>query len=443
MIRSCGAHVLPILTGLFVIFGLSGCSTPHFRSASGSDHSYIVYWPPPKDSKGLRLAVKDLIDVRGVVTTAGSEYFARNNPPARRDAACLAIARERGVQIVGKTNLSEFTLAPSGENAYFGTPRNPITKWRRRIPGGSSSGSAVAVASGTCDVAFGTDTAGSVRLPAACCGIVGLKTTFGLISLKGVYPVEPEHLDTVGPMGKDIAHTVEGMDLLQKGFALRYRAAVATKPSGKGIKIGRLYLSGTAPKIDAAVDAALAKAGFQIVPLDEPFRAAWDQAAKDANTMAAAWAWISDRKFTSNLEVSARTKDIVLLGQFEYEVNYQKALARRAAWQAALAGVLKRVDYVALPTMQELPPKAPLWGGTVLFEARVLGIQNTSPVNLAGNPALAIPVPVKDRSVPVTSLQLVGPRLSEARLLNAGRLVEAALSPQDQHSTAVKAARVK
>jgi amidase len=103
----------------------------------------------------LRLAVKDNIDVAGVVTTAGSHYLATHNPPAEKDAPCLEIARERNAQIVAKTNLSEFAISPSGINDYYGTPRNPFCFWRRRIPGGSSSGSAVAVAGGIADVAFG------------------------------------------------------------------------------------------------------------------------------------------------------------------------------------------------------------------------------------------------------------------------------------------------
>jgi amidase len=111
--------------------------------------------------------------------------MAETSPPAAIDAECLAIARERNVQIVGKTNLSEFSVTPAGLNEYFGTPKNPFSKWSKLIPGGSSSGSAVAIANGMADVAFGTDTAGSIRVPAACCGIVGLKTTFGLVSLKG------------------------------------------------------------------------------------------------------------------------------------------------------------------------------------------------------------------------------------------------------------------
>src|SRR5437773_9960110 len=195
--------------------------------------------------------------MKGVVTTAGSEFLAKHASPAKRDAKCLAIARQSGVQFVGKTNLSELAVAVSGMNAYYGTPRNPLR--RILIPGGSSSGSAVAVANAEADVAFGTDTAGSIRVPAACCGIVGLKTTFGLVSIKGVYPLEPKHLDVVGPMGKDIARTVEGMDLLQQGFSGRYAAARAAKPSGSNIRVGRLKLQGTDPELDKAIDDALAK----------------------------------------------------------------------------------------------------------------------------------------------------------------------------------------
>jgi amidase len=292
-----------MLTGFLLTSYLSSCGVIQSHWPYGSrDHAYIHYWPVLPNNKQMRLAVKDNIDMKGVVTSSGSEYLIKNNPPASTDADCLATARKRNVRIVGKTNLSEFCVAPSGLNDYFGTPKNPFNKQRRLIPGGSSSGSAVAVANGSADVAFGTDTAGSIRVPAACCGVVGLKTTFGLISNRGVVPIEPTHLDTVGPMGKDVAHVVQGMDLLQNGFETRYRTAVAAKPSAKKIKIV---------------------------------------------------------------------------------------------------------------------------GKVVLIEARVLAMQNTVAVNLAGNPALAIPIPVHDRNVPVTSLQLVGPQLSEATLLNAGRLIEA------------------
>src|SRR3984893_3988021 len=387
-----------ILAGLLLITYFSDCALP--RGYTEHDRAFIVYWPA-KEKKQLRLAVKDNIDMKGVVTTAGSEYVAKTSQPASRDAQCLRIARERNVQIVGKTNLSEFAVAPSGLNEYYGTPKNPFSKLSRFIPGGSSSGSAVAAADGPVDVTFGTDTAGSVRVPAACCGIVGLKTTFGLVSLKGVLPVEPKHLDTVGPMAKDVAHVVQGMDLLQDGFAARYRAAMAAKPLAKNIRIGRLYLGGTDPRIDKANDDALARAGFRVVPLGQAFKAKWDQAKRDGDTVAATGARISDGKFFDKLiGVSARTKAIIALGQFDYATSYRNAFGRKAAWQQALRQVFKKVDFIALPTLQKLPPRIPPIGKSALleaqialFEAEMLGVQNTVAVNFAGNPALAIPIP--------------------------------------------------
>jgi amidase len=418
--------------GLLIVACLTSCSMNLSQAPNRSpDRAYIDYWPAPRASNQLRLAVKDNIDIKGVVTSAGSEYVAQNNPPASRDADCLAIARQRHVRIVGKTNLSEFAVAPSGLNDYFGTPKNPFNKGHKLIPGGSSSGSAVAVASGSADVAFGTDTAGSIRVPAACCGIVGLKTTSGLISTKGVFPIESKHLDTVGPMGKDVAHVVQGMGLLQNGFEARYKTAVAAQPSAKKIRIGRLYLSGTDPQIDQAVDEALAQGQFQVSKLDRRFRSKWDQAKSDGNTVAAAGAWISCRAYRNKSGVRLRTMAAILLGRLLYPARYQAALSRRAQWERDLRQIFKKVDFIALPTLQILPPRIPSIGRIALLEARVLAAQNTVAVNLAGNPALAIPIPVADKSVPVTSLQLVGPRLSEAALLNAGRLIEAEARSQE------------
>ena len=418
--------------GLLIAACLTSCSTNQSQAPNRSpDPAYIDYWPAPRADNQLRLAVKDNIDIKGVVTSAGSEYVAHNNPPASRDADCLAIARQQHVRIVGKTNLSEFAVAPSGLNDYFGTPKNPFNKGHKLIPGGSSSGSAVAVANGSADVAFGTDTAGSIRVPAACCGIVGLKTTFGLISTKGVFPIESKHLDTVGPMGKDVAHVVQGMGLLQNGFEAKYKTAVAAQPSAKKIRIGRLYLSGTDPHIDQAVDEALTQGHFQVSKLDERFRRKWDQAKSDGNTVAAAGAWISCRAYRNKPGVRVRTMAAIILGRVLYPTRYQAALNRRAQWEHYLSQIFKKVDFIALPTLQILPPRIPAIGRIALLEARVLTAQNTVAVNLAGNPALAIPIPVADKSIPVTSLQLVGPRLSEAALLNAGRLIEAEVRSQE------------
>ncbi len=408
------------------VFLCTGCSfLPHFNKKLSGNRAFIKYWPPDPQNKHLRLAVKDNIDMKGVVTTAGSQCFLLTHQPAEKDAPCLAIARQRNVQIVGKTNLSEFALSPSGFNEYFGTARNPLD--RKLIPGGSSSGSAVAVASGMADVAFGTDTAGSIRVPAACCGVVGLKTTHGLVSVKGVYPIEPAHLDTVGPMGKDIAHTVLGMELLQNGFAARYAAARTAKPTGDRIRVGRLRLKDTDPNIDEAVDHALARVGFQVVPLPDSLRKKWEQAKTDGNTIAAAGAWISDQQFRFAFGVVARTKSAIRVGQITYVTGYRDAVARQGAWQQTLRNVFKKVDFIALPTLQTTPPAIPPNLRIGLLEARVLALQNTVAVNFAGNPALAVPVPLRGGKVPVTSLELIGPPLAEADLLNAGRLVESAV----------------
>jgi amidase len=366
--------------------------------------------------------------MQGVVTTAGSRFLLRHAPPAKKDAACLAIARRRKVPIVGKTNLSEFTVAPSGFNEYFGTPENPLSRgWPRRIPGGSSSGSAVAVATGKADVAFGTDTAGSIRVPAACCGIVGLKTTRHLISLDGVYPIDPIDLDTIGPMAKDVARTAQGMDLLENGFMAQYAAAKAAQPRAQGIRIGRLYLKGTDAKIDDAIDRALTRTGFQVVRLSDSLRDRWEQARKDGDIVAAVGIWQSYQKYGTTLGISLRTKNGIMLGHSLYGEKYREALARKAGWQSALRQTLQRVDFIALPTLQTTPPRMTIDLRIGIMDTRMLGLQNTVPVNLAGNPALSVPVPLQNAGFPVAGLELIGRSKGEAALLNAGRLVEAAL----------------
>jgi amidase len=416
--------ILPrLLIAALVVGQFNGCLLPTRRAAT-KDRAFIRYWPPPESDKRLHLAVKDLIDVKGFVTTAGSQYLAKNRAPASHDAECLTNARKRNVEIVGKTNLTEFAFGGSGINEYFGTPRNYFNGKRRLIPGGSSSGSAVAVANGTADVAFGTDTAGSVRVPAACCGILGLKTTFGLVSLKGVFPLSPNNLDTVGPMARDVPRLVEGMDLLEDGFAAKYRRAVAANPSADDITIGRLYLDGTDPAIDRAIDDALAARNFKVIKLGKVFKENWVQADKYGRVVATADAWLNGREYLSKKGVTPTTKAGIVLGELEYNNNYREALRVRARWRKTLRQVFERVDFIALPTLQRMPPKIPFFGRSAVFEALVLDLQNTEAVNLAGNPAIAIPIPLNVKEGSLTSLQLVGPRLSEAELVNAARLFE-------------------
>jgi amidase len=300
------------------------------------------------------------------------------------------------------------------------------------------------VADGQADVAYGSDTAGSIRVPAACCGILGLKTTFGLVPLDGVFPLSGKHLDTIGPLAKDVPNLVRGMELLDPGFAARYAAATTNKSSAQQIRIGRLYLDGTDPRIEDALDNALVAAGFSVVHLNErstatqvqkttagirlirssdPFRDQWDQAQSNGSIIAEGDGWVSDRKYLGKLGVALTTQATIRLGEVQYNTAYQGALRARAEWQRELGRIFNKVDFIALPTLKTFPLRKFFFGRTALFEARALAVQNTVAVNYAGNPAIAIPIPVKGRGFPLTSLQLVGPRLSEAGLVNAARLI--------------------
>lgn len=211
------------------------------------------------------------------------------------------------------------------------------------------------------------------------------------------------------------------MDLLQRGFAARYAAVTAAKPLATNIRIGRLSLRGTNARVD------LAEAGFQVVPLGGDFQKKWEQAKRDGNTLAAGGAWISNRKHRFHRGLSTPTRTAIAVGRIAYERRYRQAVARQDAWQKTLSQVFRDVDFIALPTLQSMPLPLPIDLKIGIEEARVLELQNTVAVNFAGNPALAMPIPLRYSIVPVTSLQLVGPRRSEAELLNAGRLVENAV----------------
>lgn len=404
-------------------FPVSGCKVLE-KSTTPAPHAFVSYEAPRAGDRSLKLTVKDLIDMKGHITSAGSAYFVRKGTPATEDAECLRHAWRRGVAFVGKTNLSEFAIGVSGCNDNFGTPVNPIDPGR--MPGGSSSGSAVAVAMGLADVAIGTDTAGSIRVPAACCGVAGLKTTFGRIPTKGVYPISP-YLDTVGPIARDIDGLVQGMDLLEPGFAAQYARAKAQKPVAQKIRIGRLHIPGTARAIEEAIDKQLREQGFEVVALDREFLQAWRRAQRDGNSVAAAASWVTNNKLRYERGVSIRARfaiwfgDLVFYNMFDDAVKRRHALARRAIWQEILRQEFKEVDAIAVPVLKKDPPgKYALFVG--LFEGRILGIQNTVAVNYAGVPALAVPVPLEHGAFPVTSVQFIGPPNSEAALLNIGRL---------------------
>ena len=360
---------------------------------------------------GPRVAVKDLIDMAGLPTTAGSRAVAEHARPAAADAACLAGLRQAQdagrARFAGKTNLHELAYGITGVNAWSGTPVNPRDP--RRVPGGSSSGSATAVAAGEADIAYGTDTGGSIRIPAACCGITGLKTTWGRVPLDGVRPLAPS-LDTVGPLARDVAGLAAGMALLEPGFTV---AAAAP------LTIGRLAIDAD-PVITEAIGAALRTAGFDVQPVTIP---ELDAVIAASLTVLNAEAWATNAALvrTSADKIGADVRDRLRLGSAITAAQLTAAHHEITRWKAAVGDLWRRVELLAAPTLLGFPPLL----ADAPDMARIRGL--TAPVNVAGLPALALPVPATG-PLPA-SVQLIGPPGSEERLLAAGALFEQALRP--------------
>jgi amidase len=359
---------------------------------------------------GTRLAVKDLIDVRELPTTAGSRAVERMAEPAARDAACLAGARAAGARIIGKTNLHELAMLPIGTNPWFGTPVNPLDA--SLIPGGSSSGSAVAVATGEADVALGSDTGGSVRIPSACCGTAGLKTTYGRVPTDGVWPLAPS-LDTIGPMAATVGGLVTGMRLLDPGFT------VAGAPART---IGRLRTSAR-PEIEHAIDQALKSAEFEVVTLD------WDGFEAGTNIFTAiflAEAWDADHALAEAHPDGVGEDIIQLLAMNElFRPGLAGARAQLAGWRQSLLDLFGQVELLALPTMPVFPPRLEDLTPDSLVTHVIEICQYTGLFNAAGVPCTAQPVPAAGARIPA-SLQLVGPPHGEELLLSTALRVEAA-----------------
>jgi amidase len=355
---------------------------------------------------GPRVAVKDIIDVAGVPTTAGCRAIASAAEEAERDASCLAGCRAADARLVGKANLHELAMLPMGTNPWFGTPVNPLDPGL--IPGGSSSGSAVAVATGEADVALGSDTGGSVRVPAACCGVFGLKTTHGRISLDGVWPLAPS-MDTIGPMATSVAGLSLGMELLEPGFAIA--------PSAAG-RIGRVRTCGL-PEIEAAVDQSLRVSELDVVDVSLP---GWDLGSFAFTAIYFSELWDADHELVEQHRDGVGDDIAAMVGMAEtFRPQLAEALEQREQWRANLAETFEEVELLALPTLPIFPPRLDELQGDPTPIAIELSKHN-SLFNAAGTPCLAQPVPVAGNHLPA-SLQLAGPWNSENLLLATAELI--------------------
>jgi Asp-tRNA(Asn)/Glu-tRNA(Gln) amidotransferase A subunit family amidase len=386
----------------------------HQPVAGGSPWVWQAELPPtgPGPLAGVRVAVKDLVAVAGRPLWAGSA--SRLDAPAERaDAAVVAALRAAGARVVGAVKLHEFAFGVTGLNAVFGTAANPAAPGR--VPGGSSSGSGAVIAAGEADLAIGTDTGGSVRIPAALCGVVGYKPAFGAIATTGVLPLAPS-LDHVGFLGAGVAAVV----------AAAAAAGVAGLAAGAGsaplcLGVVRSLLAGCDPDVAAGFEATLARlgrAGVTLVEVDRPPA----EAAFAATTaiMFAEAAWVHRRHLAARWDdYGADVRNRLVQGlALRPEVVVAAQRLQRSLRQQYL-DVLGGVDAVLTPTVPTVPPRLDEAADPAVAAQLV---SHTRLANLTGVPALSLPVP--GTPLPV-GLQLEA--ASDTALVRAATRVEAVL----------------
>jgi len=370
---------------------------------------------------GVPIAVKDLFATRGVRTTAGSRILKDWVP--LRDAAVVARLRAAGAIIFGKTNLHEFAYGVSNANPWWGVAHNPHDP--TRSPGGSSGGSAIAVAAGLCAGALGSDTGGSIRVPASLCGCVGLKPTFGAIPLDGTFPLGWS-LDHAGPLARTVGDAGLLLDVLTGMDAGRR----ARRTSTRGLRVGVLQgpiVQKVQPRVFDQLDAAAAalrRRGLRVREVTIP-EMEWTVAIQLVTLRAEASAvhrrWMRTRPRSYGPDVRIRLQ----LGALVAGADYVLAQRMRGRLRAAVERTFQNVDLLLLPTT---PITAPVIGDrTVRWrsgEEPVDGalVRLTAPFNLTGLPALSVPFG-RAAGLPV-GVQVVVQWMDEARLLAVGRLIE-------------------
>lgn len=379
---------------------------------------------------GLAVSVKDLFDVAGWPTTAGSRVLADAMPAA---ADCPAVARLRaaGAALTGHTNLSEFAYSGVGINPHHGTPVNPVTATLNptpRIPGGSSSGAAVTVATGAAWAALGSDTGGSIRIPAALQGLVGFKNTQRLTPLQGAVPLSTT-LDTACAITRSVRDAV-----LVHGILAGRTPTPCPRPL-RSLRLAlpqTLMLDGLDADVARAFDRALAvlrAAGAQIVDL--PLAPLADLAGLQANggfTAAESWAWHRARLAVLEAEYDPRVAQRIRRGEAISAADYIDLLQARTEWIARVGTELQGFDAVLAPTVPMVAPAiAPLLSSDSRFFAiNALLLRNPSVVNMLDGCALSLPCHLPGQ-MPV-GLMVWGPALADDVVLGASLAIEAALA---------------
>jgi len=379
---------------------------------------------------GIPIALKDIFGVAGVRMTAGSKILSEN--VASEDAEATARLKAAGAVVLGKLNLHEFAFGATGVNPHYGAARNP---WDlERITGGSSSGSGASVAAGECAAALGTDTGGSIRIPASLCGIVGLKPTYGRVSKRGVLPLSWS-LDHVGPMTR----TVEDAAIVLQAIAGRDADDASTvgepvpdymqmlRQGVQGLRIGiakEFFFENLHPEVESAVRSAiglLGEMGADLTEADVPLISdipGGVTAIMLPEALAYHQKWMSERPDDYGDDVRYRLE----LGATFLAVHYVQAQRFRemavAAWREE---VFPKVDLIVTPTT---PITArPIEEGDLQVTFNL--IRFTNPLNFLGVPAISIPCGFTGEGLPV-GLQLVGRWWDEASVLRAAYAYEQA-----------------
>jgi len=381
--------------------------------------------------------VKDLFETAGVRTTAGT-LFLKDNVPTH-DAVVIEKLRTAGAHLIGKTNTHEIALGVTTANPHFGICRNPWDP--SRTPGGSSGGSAVAVATGMAIAAIGTDTGGSIRIPASLCGVVGLKPTFGRISLRGVFPLS-WNLDHVGPLTRCVTdaaivlQAIAGYDAEDPQCAMvpvdDYVARLEDGVSGFRIAVADgLYVGESEPEVlDSVGEAAEIFRGLGAVVTPVSMEYLGEAALANGQMTQADAAAYHRQRLSEHPEMFGEdVRQRLEAGRALSAADYVAARRSQAVLRRQLERLLAEHHLLMLPTT---PVTAPLIeGGDAVAHARRL-TRFTAPFNLTGLPAISIPGGFTRTGLPV-GVQMVAAPWSEARLLQAARAYEREVDWQSRH----------
>ena len=380
---------------------------------------------------GLAISVKDLFDVAGQPTTAASKVL-RGAESAQRDAAAVVRLRGAGAALVGHTNMTEFAYSGVGINPHHGTPANPATARldaTPRIPGGSTSGGAVSVAVGAAWAALGSDTGGSLRIPAALQGLVGFKGTARLVPTQGCIPLSPT-LDTAGAITRSVRDAV----LLHEVLAGR-PVGLAGRPL-RALRLAlpaAVFLDDLDAPVGTAIERALSRlrgAGAQIdeIALPEIAGLAGLQAAGGFAGMES-WAWHRQLLAEHEADYDPRVAARIRRGASASAADYLELCRARSAWIAAMAQRLRGVDALLAPTVPIVaPPIAPLVASDEQFHAtNALLLRNPSVVNQLDGCAISLPCHAPDE-MPV-GLMVWSTAMQDDTVLDAALAIEAALAP--------------